>query len=164
MARDILKYHSAFLNSEYLASVKEYTPPEVKVITEDYRAGAMDGSRSVDMGIEPMEFELKMGALEVVALREVGKMGDARVTVRGAVERIDGSTVAIVHTLGVRLKGGSRGAWAAGSMPEPTLSGSVHYFKEEVDDEVTTEIDIDNLIRIVDGVDQMEEIRNALGL
>lgn len=164
MARDLLKYHSTFIASKHIGSVKEYTPPVPSVATEEYRTGAMDAPITVDMGLEALEFEIKLGAYEKEAYSKVGTLAETEVSVRGAIERIDGTTIAVVHTITARLKVGNRGNWAAGSLPEGSITGAVSYFKEEIDGEVVTEIDIPNMIRIVNGVDQMEEVRNALGL
>jgi len=164
MARDLLKYHSVFIAGLHLGSVKEYTPPVPSVALEDYRTGAMDAPIKVDVGMEALGAELKLGAYELEAYNKVGAFAEVEVSVRGAIERIDGTTIAVVHTMTGRLSTGNRGTWAAGALPEGTIGIAASYFKEEVDGEVVTEIDIPNMIRIINGVDQMEEVRNALGL
>lgn len=164
MARDIIKYHTAFLDGLHLGSVKSYTPPVLTVTTEDYRAGAMDAGEPIDMGMEPLEAEVTMGAIEVDVHKAAGRMADSTLKIRGAIQRVDGTTVAIIHELTGRVVVGDRGEWAAGSMPEPKATVKAHYFKETIDGVVITEIDIRNMKRIVDGVDQLAEVRSALGL
>lgn len=164
MARDLIKYHSVFMTGVHIGSVKEYTPPVPTEALEDYRAGAMDAPIKVGVGMEALEAQIKLGAYEKEAYNKVGTFAPVEVEVRGAIERIDGTTVSIVHTLTAKLTVGDRGSWTAGGLPEGTISMAISYFKEEVDGEEIVEIDIPNMIRRINGVDQMEEIRNALGL
>ena len=56
------------------------------------------------------------------------------------------------------------GEWAAGSKAEFKYAVDVTYYKLEIDGRVMFEIDPINCVRVIDGVDQLADVRNALGL
>ena len=55
-------------------------------------------------------------------------------------------------------------AWKPGDKSTLTLQVAAHYYKLTVGDEELVEIDAVNLVRKVGGVDQMAEIRAAIGV
>ena len=68
----------------------------------------------------------------------------------------------------VNLAGGCNeieaSAWKPGDKSTLTLQVAAHYYKLTVADEELVEIDAVNLVRKVGGVDQMAEIRAAIGV
>ncbi len=68
----------------------------------------------------------------------------------------------------VNLAGGCKeieaSAWKPGDKSTLTLQVAAHYYKLTIADEELVEIDAVNLVRKVGGVDQMAEIRAAIGV
>ena len=56
------------------------------------------------------------------------------------------------------------GTWKPGEKVPLKCSMAVRYYKFEHGDEVLHEIDVDLMVRIVDGVDRLAEQRTALGI
>jgi hypothetical protein len=56
------------------------------------------------------------------------------------------------------------GEWKAGDRSMLTHRVALAYYKETIDGNVVHEIDVVNMKRIINGVDQMESIRTAIGV
>ncbi|TDA49182.1 phage major tail tube protein, partial [Burkholderia pyrrocinia] len=56
------------------------------------------------------------------------------------------------------------GSWKPGSTSELKYTAELTYYKAEIDGSVICEIDVLNMIRIIDGVDQLADVRKALGM
>ncbi|MDE0623843.1 MAG: phage major tail tube protein [Bryobacterales bacterium] len=73
-----------------------------------------------------------------------------------------------VEALVYRLRGHFRevdaGTCKAGEASSLKLTAALEYYKLEVDGETVHEIDVINMKRVINGVNQMEERRRALGL
>ena len=62
------------------------------------------------------------------------------------------------------LKELDMGDWKPGDKAENKYAMALQYYKLEVDGRVMYEIDMVNCVRVIDGVDQMADVRSALGL
>lgn len=56
------------------------------------------------------------------------------------------------------------GTWKAGDLANLEMEGAIRYYKLTIGDTVVYQIDIDNMIRIINGVDQLASIRSAIGM
>ena len=56
------------------------------------------------------------------------------------------------------------GAFEAGSMTEASFEMQVRYYKLSIANEVLHEIDVENMKRIINGEDQLESLRTAMGI
>ena len=52
----------------------------------------------------------------------------------------------------------------AGDKTEFTVKSALSYYKLSIDNEVLIEIDLVNMVEVVDGIDRLEGVRNALGV
>lgn len=167
MAGPVLKNFNMFLDGlNFAGKVTSVTPPELTMITEDYRGGGRDMAKKVELGMEPLvaTFELPTDDGEVQK-RFGWSQGDGVALVfRGAAQTDDGTTVAQNLTMRGRITAISRGTWSAGAIASQTVTMGLHYYQETVGDEVVIEIDVDNYKRIINGVDQLESVRAALGM
>lgn len=166
-ARDILKNFAAFVDGRgYAGEVTEYNPPEIALATEDFRAGGMDGSIQLDMGLNVLttSFNMSKYDFDVLALWGVAEGSDVAFTIRGALESYDGTVKAIVHTMRGKITTFARGTWTPGQMAPLTVTMALHYYKETLGGSVTHEIDIINMVRIVNGTDRLAQQRAAMGL
>jgi P2 family phage contractile tail tube protein len=71
---------------------------------------------------------------------------------------------AVVATLRGRLKEVDLGDWKAGDAAEIKHAVSVTYYKLEIDGRLMYEIDMVAGIQVIDGKDQLLEVRQALGM
>ena len=150
----------------YAGKVTEFDPPKLTVKMEEYRAGGMDAPIEVDMGMEKLEAMLTLADIDADALKLFGIVKGARapMTLRGGQQGRDGTVEALAHHLRGRVKEVDWGTWKPGEVSPVKLSVALDYYKFEVAGETVHEIDIENMVRIIDGVDQMAEMRQALGL
>lgn len=166
-ARDILKNFAAFVDGRgYAGEVTEYNPPDLALLTEDFRGGGMDGPLAIEMGMEALETSFSMSKYDddVLRLWGVTQGGNVPFIVRGAIESFDGTVAAIAHTMRGRIIRLARGSWTPGQLAPLQVTMRLHYYKEERGEVAINEIDIINMVRIVGGVDQLKAQRNALGI
>lgn len=166
-ARDVLKNINLFVDGRgYAGQIDEYNPPELTLVTEDYRAGGMDAPVALDMGMEPLEtsFSLIAYDADVLALFGVAEGQSVPFTARGALESYDGTVKPVIHNMQGKITQVARGTWAAGQKPQLTITMRLDYYKETHNGTVIHEIDVPNMKRIVNGVDRLAAIRRAIGL
>jgi P2 family phage contractile tail tube protein len=153
--------------SGYAGRVDEITLPVLTIKTEDHRAGGMDIPAELDMGMERLEASMIVSDFSPEIFRSFGLLdsGGVPITVRGATQRQGDATVTPVT---VNMIGGWRsldaGAWTAGAKNPLTINAALTYYKLTVDGEELVEIDAINMIRIINGVDQLAGQRQAIGL
>lgn len=163
---DALRLFSLFVDGRgYAGEVENLTPPKLTIKTEDDRSGGRDGTRKMDMGMEPMElsYTVKKADPDLMAMFGLVKGEDIQITLRGGIDR-KGVTVPVVINVRGRLTEIDDGEWSAGKKIEQKHLWDVGYYKRTVDGKVIHEIDVDNAIRIINGVDQLKELRDAAGL
>ena len=163
----LLKNISLFVDGRgYAGKVDSFTPPKLTVKTEEHRAGGMDAPIEVDMGMEKLEAGLTLSGVDKDALKLFGLTTGsfAPMTLRGASQGDTGEVeAAAIHMRG-QVKEVDWGDWEPGAKAPVKLMVALRYYKLEVAGETVHEIDVENMKRIVDGVDQLAELRAALGL
>lgn len=166
-ARDILKNINLFVDGRgYAGQIDDYSPPDLTLVTEDYRAGGMDAPITLDMGMEALEASFNLSAYDRDVLLQFGVAEGNSIPfiARGALESYDGTVTAVVHTMRGKITTLSRGTWEPGTKPQLSITMRLDYYKEEHGGQVVHEIDIENMVRIVNGQDRLTEIREAIGL
>ena len=121
----------------------------------------------LDMGMERLEASMIISEFDPDIFRSFGLLdsGGVLISVRGATQRQSDATVTPVT---VNMIGGWRsldpGAWAAGTKTCLTINAALTYYRLIIDGEDLVEIDAINMIRIINGVDQLAAQRLAIGL
>lgn len=142
----------------YFGKCTTLTPPKPKVSTEKYRGG----------GMEAMECSASFRGIDKRWLDKFGiAAGSGRsvpMTFRGALRSRDGSDEAVVINVRGPVTEIDWGDWKAGEEVEVKLMMEPTFYKCQVAGETTHEIDLENAIRIINGVDQLASLRQALGL
>ncbi|MBF0445093.1 MAG: phage major tail tube protein [Magnetococcales bacterium] len=167
MIGSTLKDFSLFVDGRGLAGkVTELTPPKLVVKTEEHRAGGMGVPIDIDMGLEKLmcEFTLSEYNTEVLKLFGLASGSPVKATLKGASQSDDGSVASVLIVVRGMFTEIDMGTWKAATKTEKKCKVSCRYYRLEVNGEVIYEVDAVNMIRIVDGVDQMVEIRAAIGL
>ncbi len=161
-----LKNFNVFADGEsWIGQVAEVSLPEIKLKTEGWRGGGMLGEVDVNMGLEKLEMETKLGGLVVGAMRQFGRIGVGGAMLRyvGAYQE-DVEMGVLPAELVVRGMHTSfnPGTAKTGDNTEHTLKSTLSYLKWSVNKRVEIEIDMLANVYIIDGVDLMADIRAAL--
>lgn len=146
--------------------VPTFDLPKVTIKTEAYRGGGMDGEIDQDMGIEKLDGAFTTNGIRRETLQHFGVF-DATSTplvFRAAFKEQKGKVVPVVATVRGLVKEIDTGSWAVGSKAEIKHTINCSYYKLEVDGRVIYEIDPVNMVRVIDGVDQLAAVRTALGV
>lgn len=163
----VLRNFNLFVNGiGYAGRVTEAELPELSVKTEEHRGGGMDGVAEIDLGMEALNAKLTFAEYVPDVFKAFGKMdGTAvRIQLRGALQRDGETAVPCIVDLHGGFKKNTMGSWKAGDMASNEVEMSVRFLKIKIGSEDLVEIDIDNMVRKIGGVDELESIRAAIGL
>lgn len=167
MLEDILKNMNLFVDGHGNAgNIEEITLPKLTAKTEEFRNGGMDAPVEVEMGMEKLEMDFTLTRFDKTILKLFGLApGNIKpLTIRGVLVSEDGTkTAAVIQARGM-LKEVDAGSWKAGDKAVLKLTVALRYYKLLINDEVIHEIDIPNMIKIIDGNDQLAADRAILGL
>lgn len=166
-ARDVRKNFNLFVDGRgYAGQVDEFNPPKLTLVTEDFRAGGMDGTLKLTMGMEAMDcdFSLKAYDRNVLALFGVIEGFSVPLVVREALESYDGTVTQVIRTMRGKITELDEGTSKPGEVPLLKATLNLSYYKMQHGDRVVHEIDVLNMVRIIDGVDALAQQRAALGM
>ena len=167
MIGKVFKNFQAFVEGRgYAGKVDELTPPKLGLKTEEVRAGGMDAPEDVDMGMEKLTTDFTMMGYEkeVIARFGLAPGTQTQIVFRGAIQDETGTVEACVINATGKVTSIERGAWKAGEKSTVKVSMTLGYYKETIGGLVVTEIDVENMKRIINGVDQIAAIRAAIGM
>jgi len=159
-----IKNFNAYLNGDsWAARVTEATLPELSLKTDEYRGAGMNGSIDIVMGQEKMEASLTFAEWNPAVFNAWGNV--LPLVLRPAAQG-EGDFDADPHifTMNARWLKVEPDALKVADTSNLKITGNVHYFRAENAGVPTVEIDIENMIHIVNGVDQMASMRAAMGL
>lgn len=161
--RKIRNFSSFIDGVSYAGRALEGKLPELKLQLASHRGGGMDGPVAQDMGTEAMKAELTLADWPPELITLFGTR--QRMTLRPAAKgEHDFSADSYVATLG--------GLWTVvnfsdlkpGSDVPLKLTLEVDYFRMQHNGAELFEIDIEAGKRVIGGVDQLGELRKAMGL
>lgn len=167
MIPQVLSNTNLFVDGvSFSGDVPSLTLPKLTVKTETYRGGGMTGEVEIDMGLEKMEAGWTTNGVRRESLKWFGLSDRAacNTVFRGSFKGLKGAVSAVVVTLRGGVKEVDAGDWKPGDKAEIKHLMSVVYYKLEIDGRVIYEIDMVNMVRVIDGVDQLAADRAALGL
>ena len=151
----------------WAGKVKSYTPPPLEETIEDYKNGALNGSIPLVMGQEPMTTEVVFNGhhKEVYTTWGLRNGYETEIKVRGALEDWTGEITPVEFLTTGRVSMVTPDAWLGeGEIPTVTLTQRPHYYKITMGGTDLIEIDVPNVVQKINGIDQLEEIRAAIGL
>jgi hypothetical protein len=166
-ANKVLKNFNLTLDGYgFAGELEEVQLPELTLKTEDFGGGGMDGSIKVEMGMEPLEmsFTTTKHCAETLKLFGVVNNNAVACIVRAALEDLDGTVTAVTITMRGKINGLANSAWSKGSKVTQQYKLSLQYYKYVQGDITVYEVDIPNMVRIVNGTDQLKAKRDALGI
>lgn len=166
-ARDVFKNLNLFVDGRGMAGqVEEVTPPKLVLKTEEFRAGGMDVPIELTMGMEKLEAEFSLISYDrnVLALFGVAEGQFVPFVLRKALESYDGDVTPVVITMRGKIKQIDTGTVKPGEKASLKVSVALNYYKQEHGGDVLYEIDVENMVRVVNGVDALAAQRAALGI
>ncbi|MBA8757837.1 phage major tail tube protein [Wolbachia pipientis] len=166
MLPKILKNFNVFVDGRgYAGKIDEITLPKLTIKTEEYRAGGMDIPINIDMGMEKLEAELTFAEYDSELFRLFGLINNNAVslTLRGGLQGSSDTESVVINLRGL-FKELDFGSWKPAEKATLKCTVAANYYKLTIDGKELTEIDAENIIRKIDGVDQMASMRTALGI
>ncbi|RZG78574.1 phage major tail tube protein [Acinetobacter sp. WCHAc060033] len=167
VAQDIRKNFNIFVDGRgYAGNSDEANMPELALKTEEYRAGGMDAPVDITMGMEKLtaDFTLNSHSRDVLSLFGIREGNKTKITVREHMESWDGTTTAVVHNLEGKIVKINQGTSKPGEAPKDKYDLSLSYYKQTIGGKVVHEVDVENMVRIIDGVDILAPVRENLGM
>ena len=159
-----IRNFSAFVDGvSYAGRALEGKLPELKLQLASHRGGGMDGPMAQDMGMEAMKAEVTLADWPPELIKMFGTR--QRMTLRpGAMGEHDFSADSFVATIGGRWSMLNFSDLKPGSDVPLKLTLEVDYFRMLHNGDELFEVDIEAGKRVIGGVDQLAEIRKAMGL
>ena len=102
---------------------------------------------------------------DVLKLWGVANGRNTPLTFRGSIkDERTGDESAVVVTLRGMIKEVDAGSWKPGEIAKLKMMVAVDYYKQAIDGEIIHEIDVQNMIRNIDGNDALEQTRRNLAI
>lgn len=137
--------------------------PALTLTTANHRGAGMDAPIDIDMGMEGMKAEVTMAewAPELITMfgtrvplvLRPGEMGEEDFIATG-----------FIATLRGRITMNDPGELKGGTESPLKITMSVDYYRLQREDEELFEIDVENGKRVIGGVDQLADLRRAMGV
>lgn len=148
----------------YAGRADEVTLPTMSLATEEHRAGGMDMAVEVDMGMEMMELSIVLSDYDEQVIAGFGLLGaGVPLRIMGAIQRQGEEAQSVVIRALGGLKSREVGTWTAGKQTT-TLTYSLTKYAESINGVEYVNLDAVNMIRVINGVDQLASQRSALGI
>lgn len=166
-ARDVRKQAHLFFDGRgYAGQLVEFNAPKLTLKTEEFRGGGMDVPVDIEQGMEKLttDFSLKCYDRYILSWFGMGEGRQASFVVREALESFNGTTKNVTHTMRGKITEIDPGTSKPGESPEMRVSISLSYYKLEHDGYLVHEIDPENMVRVINGVDLLTQIRDVLGI
>ena len=164
----ILKNFNLFVDGVgYAGLVETLSVPVLTIKSEEFRAGGMDIPMEIDMGQEKLEANFALAEYSPATSGLFGTQQVAegtQLTARGAMQRDGEAAIPILINMTGRIYTLDPGEWKAGDRSMLTHRVALAFYRETIDGTVVHEIDVVNMKRIINGVDQMATIRTAIGV
>lgn len=163
---DQIRNFNCFIDGRgYAGVVEEVQLPKLEVKTEEWRGGGMDAPIEIDMGLNKLEAEITLKNFDRQALAMFGvQIGlPASFTLRAAVGDDLGIVLPVVVVLTGRVKLAEPGAWKSGELGSLKIGIAVDFYSLTHGVTPVYVIDVKNMIRQINGVDQLAAIRLAIG-
>ena len=115
--------------------------------------------------MEKLEAEITFSEYDPELFRLFGIMDNSTVnfTLRGGLQGTGDAQPVVVNLRG-KIKELDSGSWKAGDKATLKCMISIFYYKLTIDRRELIEIDAENMIRKINGVDQLSSMRQALGV
>ena len=164
MIPKVLKNYNLFVDgTSFLGRCTQVSLPELTIATEEYRGGGMDVPISLDMGMEMPELGFTMAEHVPEVFRQFGVLNQnaVRATFRSALVDDTVVTPYVIEVTGMynQLTLGDTEVAQVNPLEANIMC---RFFRLTLEGQNLIEIDVDNMRRIINGVDVLAEQRAAL--
>ncbi len=166
MLPKILRNFNVFVDGRgYAGKIDEITLPKLTIKTEEYRAGGMDIPINIDMGMEKLEADFTFAEYDSELFRLFGLINNNAVslTLRGGLQGSSDTESVVINLRGL-FKELDFGSWKPAEKATLKCTVAAHYYKLTIGGNELIEIDAENMIRKINGVDQMALLQTVLGI
>lgn len=161
--RQIRNFNAFVDGISYFGLIDEGKLPDLKINTAGFRGAGTDAPVGVDMGMEAMSAELTFAEWDPVLQKKLGRI--ERFVFRPAAMgegSFDADT--IIATCGGLVTMAEYGNLKPGEKATLKMTLDLRYYRFEQNGEELWEIDIEAGKRVIGGVDQLADMRRAMGL
>ncbi len=162
-----LKNFNLFVNGlGYAGRVADLSLPKLTVKYDHFRGGGMDAPIPMDMGMDALTCGFTLAEYDQNVLTLFGLLDGSTVnlTLRGALDDGSGTAVPVIVNLEGKWQDMDFGSWQAGSISQLKVSVIATYYKLTLNSKDLIEIDVLNMVRKINGADQLTSLRNAINL
>ncbi|ENN93189.1 phage major tail tube protein [Bartonella bovis] len=159
-----LKHFNIYVDGiPYQEKCESVTLPNLNFVVESFRAGGMDAPVGIEMGMEELTLSMTILDCSEELLSLLGQY-NIDISLRGVAQAQGAPEEGIVISMRGFCKGYEYGQWQPGTKAIATLNYTLHYFKYVQKEKEIVEIDIHNMVRKFNGIDQLAQHRNLLGI
>lgn len=146
----------------YAGLITEINLPKLSLKTEEYRAGGMDASIPIVVGMDSLNCDFSLAEYSQSMLNLFGFFDyETNLTLRGAFD--DGEKVySTVVKLNGLIKETDFGLWKTGNLVTLKVSFIATYYQLTFNDKEIIEIDIPNMVRKIGGNNQLAGWKSAI--
>jgi P2 family phage contractile tail tube protein len=147
----------------YAGRVEEITLPKLTIKTEEFLGAGMSAPVEIDMGMEKLEMELTFAEYDSELLKLFGLTNgsDVAFTIRGALQSGGDIESVIINVRGF-FKELDCDTWKPAEKATLKCSIACSYYKLAINGIELIEIDPINMVRNVNGSDQLAQFREIL--
>lgn len=143
----------------------EVSLPELAITTEAHRAGGMDAPVEIDLGMDLMEMSITISDYDESVIAGFGLLGaGVPITLRGAIQRQGEAAQPVVVKALAGLKRRAPGSFTTGGKHTTSLTYTLRRYSESINGVEYVNIDPENMVRVINGVDQLASQRAAIGI
>ncbi len=162
----VLQGFNLFVDGQgYAGKVEEIELPKLAIKSEEFRAGGMDAPIELDLGMDKLECSFTLADISASVMKYfgLGHNKPVSLTFRGAMGLGDGTVVPVAAKVQGMMRELENGTWKPGEKPQQKATVSLKYYRYDEAGEMIHEVDVENMTRIIGGVDVMAETRAAIG-
>ena len=162
----VLKNFNLFIGGVGFAGLcEEVKLPDMKIKMEEHRAGGMDMPVAIDLGMDRMEMGFTLAEHAPGVFKVFGLRSGIAVSLMFRAALVDDANVVPYQIIANGMPTDVRlGTVKNGSISKMEATVSLRNFQLSLNDKILIDVDVDLMTRVIDGVDQMGAIRNAIGL
>ena len=161
--RTIRNYNAFIDGRTYFGRCTEAKLPAITLTTVNHRGAGMDAPMAIDMGMERMEAELSFAEWAPELITMIGTR--VPIVLRpGEMGEEDFQATGFTATLRGRITMIDPGQLQGGNESPLKLTQAVDYYRLQREDVELFEIDVENGKRVIGDIDQLADLRRAMGV
>ena len=158
-----IRNFNGFIDGEsYFGRLTEGTMPQLKIQTEAHRGAGMGGPIGMDMGLEGMSSDMTFAAWPPTVLKMLGTV--QRFVFRPAAKGEDGTVDTIIASVTGLITAPEFDGLKPGEGSKLKLVQDTRQYRLEINGELIYDIDLETGKRVIGGIDQAAELRQAMGI